>query len=70
MTTRIATIVRVNEDGVVYAETDTEISGFPFRKIKGYHGQSAQELGLRPGKVITVEYDESLGQIDSVLING
>lgn len=59
MTKCKAKIVRVAEGGVAYADNPEmqNLSGFSFEKIVGYKGQSAKELGLKPGRIVTIEYD-------------
>lgn len=59
MTKHKAVIVRVAEGGVAYANdrATTTLAAFSFAKITGYRGQTAKELGLRPGREVTVEYD-------------
>lgn len=51
-------IVRVT-NGVVYADDQNKdkLTAFSFGKIKGYRGQTAEELGLRPGSEVFLEYD-------------
>lgn len=62
MTRHNATVIRVTDGGVVYAEVAAQkLAGFPFGKIKGYHGESAQELrqrGLKTGGNVVIEYDD------------
>lgn len=63
MTNRIVKIVRVTEDGLIYAKDPAlnRLAGFTFGKLQNYHGESARELsvkGLRPGQQLAVEYDE------------
>ncbi len=55
-----ATIVRVAEGGVAYAIDPNRqmMAGFTFGKIDGYRGETAKELGLLPGKQVTIEYDK------------
>lgn len=60
MNIHLAVIVRVSMDGgVAYAKdkTSDKLAAFSFGKITGYRGQSAKEIGLRPGAVVSVEYD-------------
>lgn len=59
LTKHTATIVRVAEGGVAYADAPAmeELAGFSFGRIVGYRGETAKELGLRPGKKVTIEYD-------------
>lgn len=60
MTKQLATIVRVAEGGVAYADIPAmpKLIAFSFGKIVGYRGETAKELGLRPGKEVTIEYDD------------
>lgn len=58
-----ATILRITPGGIVYARdtASDRIAGFTFGKLPNYHGESAEELnklGIKPGKEISVEYDE------------
>jgi hypothetical protein len=68
MTAQKVRIVRVT-DGVAYADDkdNNRLAAFSFGKIKGYRGQTAKELGLRPGREVTLEYDAE-DKVDSVLI--
>lgn len=59
-----ATIVRISNGDVVYIKDSarTKVAGFALGKIANYHGESAKELinrGLKPGKQVSVEYDDS-----------
>lgn len=69
MTKRNAIVVRVTNGGVVYANDPSQdrLAGFSFGKIVGYRGESAKELGLKPGKEVSIEYDEK-NQINSVML--
>lgn len=51
-------IVRVN-NGVAYADDQDQekLAAFSFGKIKGYRGETAEELDLRPGREVSLEYD-------------
>lgn len=59
MAKHTATIVRIAEGGVAYADDPAmeELAGFSFGRIVGYRGETAKELDLRPGKKVTIEYD-------------
>ena len=59
-----ATIVRISNGDVVYIKDSSKqkVAGFALRQIVNYHGESAKELssrGLKPGKTVSVEYDDS-----------
>lgn len=64
---QVATIVRVAEGGVAFADIPdfAKLTAFTFGKIAGYRGETAKELGLRPGKTVLIEFDES-DEISSV----
>jgi len=64
-----ALIVRVS-NGVAYADDKSRdsLAAFSFGKIEGYRGQTAEELGLRPGIQVTLEYDDQ-DRVNSVLIS-
>jgi hypothetical protein len=70
MTTLIGTIVRVNNGGVAYADVPSleQLAGFTFGKIDGYRGESAKELGLKPGRRVSIEYNDKK-QINSVTLS-
>lgn len=70
MTKHKAIIVRVAEGGVAYANDPAmpKLAAFSFGKIRGYKGQTANELGLRRGQEVTIEYDER-DQVNSVLLS-
>lgn len=70
MTTLVGTIVRVNNSGVAYADIPSleQLAGFTFGKIAGYRGESAKEIGLKPGRKVTIEYNDK-EQINSVTLS-
>jgi hypothetical protein len=70
MTTLIGIIVRVNNGGVAYADIPSleQLAGFSFGKIAGYRGESAKELGLKPGRRVSIEYNDKK-QINSVILS-
>ncbi len=70
MTRQMATIVRVAEGGVAFADIAEfpKLTAFTFGKIAGYRGQTAKELGLSPGKTVMIEFDEA-DEISSVSLS-
>lgn len=64
-----AKILRVTDNGVGYiSEQDSQnVTAFFFDQIKGYKGETAQELGLFNGKEVLIEYDSNR-HINSVAI--
>ncbi len=68
MLTHKVRIVRVT-NGVAYADDKNmdRLAAFSFGKIVGYRGQTAEELGLRPGREVTLIYDAQ-DRVDSVSI--
>ncbi len=71
MSEHYAEIVRVTNGGIAYADDPSKenLSAFSFGKIKGYKGQSAEELGLHPGRKITIKYDDNTKLVNSVSIS-
>ena len=61
MITHKVRIVRVTYD-MAYVDDrlmdENKLVAFPFGKIEGYKGETAKELGLRPGLEVTLKYDK------------
>lgn len=64
-----AVIVRVTEGDVVYARNPARenLAAFYISKIVDYHGESARELHLKPGKIVQIAYAVD-DIVDSALI--
>lgn len=62
-----AVVVRVIDSGVAYVNVNRTdyVAGFSFGKIQGYRGESAKELGLRPGLEVSIDCDD-YGKVTSV----
>jgi len=67
---KTAKVLRSAANGVVYITVtpSNEVAVFSFDKIKGYKGQTANELGLLDGKLVNVEYNDESQEITSVTI--
>ncbi len=70
MITTTAKVLRSTANGVAYVSviSNNEVAAFSFDKIKGYKGETANELGLSDGKLVTVEYSDDSHEIQSVVI--
>ncbi|MDD5035450.1 MAG: hypothetical protein PHE55_11915 [Methylococcaceae bacterium] len=70
MIVKTARVIRSTANGVAYINVtpSNEVAAFSFDKIKGYRGETASELGLKTGKLITVEYNDDSQKIESVII--
>lgn len=62
-------VVRV-ENGVAYVNDTIKerLTAFSFGKILGYRGQTAEELKLKPGKEVSIEYDVTGDKVSSVTL--
>jgi hypothetical protein len=67
---KTAKVLRSAANGVVYITVtpSDEVTSFSFEKIKGYKGQTAQELGLQNGKLVNIDFSDDLKEIRSVQI--
>lgn len=64
-----ATLSRITENGLGYLvdQADHRVLAFTFDKIPGYHGQTREKLGLKPGQVVDYDTDDE-GYVAEVIL--